>query len=228
MNPVDRAKRSILMRAVVAAQDLSPGHALRSRVKRALSRPARVELYFAFDDPYAAVAMRPLREVVLRHEAELSLFPLLDRGMPDDPAWDQREHYAIVDARRLARRTGRVLRRTAPIPPEKLDYLARFTQSIKDERKKAAFAEVALEEVWLGERTPEPSELRKVFRRIVGEDAPGHFRECAALDGALVRNHERLARRGHWESPACWVEGEWFFAHERIAQIDELLAKGGF
>lgn len=228
MNPLERMKRGLVMRAVVAAEDAAPGHALRVHLRHALGRPARVELSFAFDDPYAAVALRPLREVLRRRFVDFALFPLVSRGIEDDPAAAHRAPYALVDARRLARRTGRVLLRTEPISAASMAYLARFTESLRGTPHQADFAEAALDAVWFGERLPSPSDMRALFQRIVGASPPSTFRKDAALDRALATNHARLVRRGHWESPACWVEGAWYLAHERIPQIDEHLAKDGF
>jgi 2-hydroxychromene-2-carboxylate isomerase len=228
MNPLERIKRGFLMRAVVAAEDADPGHALRVRMRRTLGRPARVELYFAFDDPYAAVALGPLREVLRQRFVDFALFPLVSRGIEDDPAGSNRARYALVDARRLARRTGRVLARTEPISAASMAYLARLTEALRGDPYQADFAEAALDAVWFGARMPAPTDMRALFKRVAGASPPSTFRTDAALDRALAQNHARLVAQGHWESPACWVEGAWYLAHERIAQIDERLAKDGF
>ncbi|MDC3952690.1 hypothetical protein [Polyangium jinanense] len=228
MNPLERIKRGLVMRAVVAAEDAALGHALRVRLRHALGRPARVELYFAFDDPCAAVAFRPLRDVLRRRFVHVSLFPLVSRGIENDPAAAHRAPYALVDARRLARRTGRVLERSEPISAASIAYLARLTESLRKGPHQADFAEAALDAVWFGERLPAPSDMHALFQRITGASPSSTFRNDAALDRALAKNHARLVERGHWESPACWVEGAWYLAHERITQIDERLAKDGF
>jgi 2-hydroxychromene-2-carboxylate isomerase len=44
----------------------------------------------------------------------------------------------------------------------------------------------------------------------------------------LAANRARQLRKGHWESPAARVQGEWFFAHERIPQIEERLSYLGW
>ncbi len=216
------------MRAVVAAEDAALGHALRVRLRHALGRPARVELYLAFDDPYAAVALGPLREVLGRRFVDFSLFPLVSRGITGDPAALRRASYALVDARRLARRTGRVLQRTEPVSAASMAYLARWTEALRGDKRQLDFAQAALEAVWFGERLPEPSHMKTLFRRVAGVDPPSTYRQDTELDRTLAKNHARLVERGHWESPACWVEGAWYLAHERLAQIDERLAKDGF
>ncbi len=46
----------------------------------------------------------------------------------------------------------------------------------------------------------------------------------AAPDPGDVRRNERLMqRRGPYDTPAAWVHGQWFFAHDRLVQIGERL-----
>jgi len=90
----DRLQRSIGPRAVVALS--------RMRMPRPWTRTVVVELYFAFDDPYAAVGLPGLLFLTRERGLELEIFPLVERGIPGDPAADKRQAYAIVDADRLA------------------------------------------------------------------------------------------------------------------------------
>jgi hypothetical protein len=42
------------------------------------------------------------------------------------------------------------------------------------------------------------------------------------------RNERRMRRRGPYDTPAAWVHGQWFFAHDRPAQIAHRLDQLGW
>ena len=44
-----------------------------------------------------------------------------------------------------------------------------------------------------------------------------------------MRRNERLMRRRRpYDTPAAWVHGQWFFAHDRLAQIAARLDELGW
>jgi 2-hydroxychromene-2-carboxylate isomerase len=192
---------------------------------RCLGGRAEVELYFAFDDPYSVVAL-PLLEVAARRHTELSLYPLVERGMDQDPALEQRRRFAIEDSLRLLRRRGLGLRRRSPLAPADTAFLAAWTEALRGRPQMQAFAAAALTRLWLNsDGTVRPEDYAGLFRELTGEAPP-------AADGVLVQrlaaNRARQLRKGHWESPAARVQCEWFFAHERIPQIEERLSYLGW
>ncbi len=192
---------------------------------RRLGGRAEVELYFAFDDPYSVVAL-PLLEVAARRRSELSLYPLAERGMDQDPALEQRRRFAIEDSQRLLRRRGLVLRRRAPLAPADTAFLAAWTESLRGRPQMQAFAAAALTRLWLNSDGPvRPEDYAGLFREVAGAAPP---EADAALVQRLSANRARQLRKGHWESPTARVQGEWFFAHERIPQIEERLSYLGW
>ena len=200
-----------------------PGR-VRAWLLRRLGKRAQVELYFAFDDPYAAAAL-PLFEVVARRGVELVLYPLVERGIDDDPALEQRRHYAVEDARRLLRRRGLVLRREEAMPAEDAAFLAAWAESLRGTPAMERFTEAALNRLWLESSGPvRAADLALFFREIAGREPPA----VAASSARLADNRRRQLRKGHWESPAARVQGEWFFAHERVLQIEERLVELGW
>ncbi|HXG28995.1 MAG TPA: hypothetical protein VNJ47_09130 [Nevskiales bacterium] len=192
---------------------------------RRLGGRAEVELYFAFDDPYSVVAL-PLLEVAARRRTELSLYPLVERGMDQDPALEQRRHFAIEDSLRLLRRRGLSLRRRTPLAPADTAFLATWTESLRGRPQMQAFVAAALTRLWLASEGPVRAEdYAGLFCEITGEAPPA---AGALLAQRLAANRTRQLRKGHWESPAARVQGEWFFAHERIPQIEERLSYLGW
>jgi len=207
----DRVQRSLAPRAVVAL----------SRLR--LPRPwrPRVELYFAYDDPYAVLALPGLLKLTRARGLRLYLYPLLERGIADDPAAEQRSRYALVDADRLLQRSGRRLGRSRPLAAADCAFLAAWTQGAAADPAAADFAAAALGRLWLhGDGPVEPDSFARLYRDILGREPAA---DSSQLEQQLRGNSRRLRARGHWESPAARVGGEWFFAHERLPQIAERL-----
>src|SRR4051794_18691642 len=111
----DRLTRRVLPRVVVALSQADWPASTGARVRRFFGRRGRVELFFAFDDPCSAVAVIELARRISGRDVRLLLKPVVTRGIEGDPAVDLKRRYAIVDARRLARRAGSVLARTPAV-----------------------------------------------------------------------------------------------------------------
>src|SRR4051795_8765646 len=98
--------RRIAPRAVVALSQVTWPARLGARLRRLLGRRGRVELFFAFDDPCSAVAVIDLATRVSGRGVRPARKPVVERGISEDPAVELKRRSALVDARRLARRTG--------------------------------------------------------------------------------------------------------------------------
>lgn len=46
---------------------------------------------------------------------------------------------------------------------------------------------------------------------------------CALGDAELAGNAKRMRGKGIYDTPAAWIDGEWFFAHERLDSIGDRL-----
>ena len=218
--------RAVLPRLLLRATRAS--HAVRQGVVRAESalgsRP-RVDLYFAFDDPYGVIAVGEMVELTRRHGADLIVYPVVDHGIRSDPDLPLRRAYALKDADRLLRRSGRTLSRKTEIESKDVHFLAAWTEAARARDAAAPFAAAALSELWLAEEgTIDEKRYREIYDSTVHAAPPA---PSASLDADLARNAARLRSRGHWETPAVWVAGEWFFAHERASQVGELLTRLG-
>lgn len=208
----DRVQRSLAPRAVVAL----------SRLRMPRPWAPRVELYFAYDDPYAVLALPGLHRLTRARGLPLHLYPLLERGIPADPAAEQRSRYALLDADRLLQRSDQRLGRRRPLAAADCAFLAAWTQAAVADPACADFAAAALEQLWLRDDRPiEADSFARLYRDILRRKPPA---DNPRLMQAVRGNTRRLNARGHWESPAARVGGEWFFAHERLPQIAERLA----
>lgn len=215
----DTVQRTLAPRTVVALS--------RIHLPRPWPRQVRPELYYAYDDPYAVLALPGLLRLTQARGLPMRLYPLIERGIPGDPAAEQRRAYSVVDADRLLQRDERRLSRQRPLHAADCQFLAAWTQAAIGDPAVVLFAAAALEQLWLHSDGPvEPEAFAVLHRRILEREPPA---DAAPWIGQLLGNTRRLVARGHWESPAARIEGEWFFAHERLPQIaaclDRLLGK---
>jgi 2-hydroxychromene-2-carboxylate isomerase len=217
---VSRSLREVLTRrvgprAVVALSRMDGPALVGAMARRRLGRRGRVEVYFAFDDPCSAVAVIDLADRLAGRDVRLLLAPVVQRGIADDPAVELKRDYAIEDARRLLRRSGLVLRRDTPVAADEVAFLAGWAASAVPGPALTRFCVAALRHLWLcTDGSVAASDYAPLWRHAFGTEPPAH----AGVD-AVAANQRRMARRGAYDTPAAWVHGQWFFAHDRPAQI---------
>jgi 2-hydroxychromene-2-carboxylate isomerase len=205
---------------VVALSGIDAPRRFGAAVRRALGGRGRVDLHVAFDDPYSAVALLGLVDRMAGRRAKLAIVPVVGRGIPDDPAADAKRRYAVVDARRLARRDGRALSRAEPLAAEATAFLARWAMAAPGDAKRTAFCAAAMRRLWFESDGPVDSEpYAALWREHVGGEPPA---------GRAGDGDPRLRDRRLYDTPAAVVHGQWFFAHERLAQIEHRLDELGW
>jgi 2-hydroxychromene-2-carboxylate isomerase len=223
-SPAAVLTRRVVPRAVVALSQISWPSRLGAATRRQLGRRGRVELFFAFDDPCSAIAVIDLAGRVAGRDAQLVLEPVVRRGIADDPAVDLKRRYSIGDARRLGRRAGLVLSRDEPLPAGATAVLAEWAASAPQGLALTGFCVEALRRLWFATDGPVVrADYAALWRDQFGGEPPA----SGAADG--VRRNERLmGRRGPYDTPAAWVHGQWFFAHDRLVQIGDRLDSLGW
>jgi 2-hydroxychromene-2-carboxylate isomerase len=119
-----------------------------------------------------------------------------------------------------------MLKRNEVVDPQATAFLAEWVESLRGQPSMQAFAAAALTRLWLNSSGAiEEADFASLFREIAGHAPPKPGED---IRRRLADNHLRQLRKGHWESPAARVEGEWFFAHERVPQIEERLTYLGW
>src|SRR4051812_45453490 len=162
----ERLTRRVLPRVVVALSQVDWPASSGARVRRFFGRRGRVELFFAFDDPCSAVAVIELARRVSGRDVQLLLKPVVARGIADDPAVGLKRSYAIVDARRLARRAGLVLARTRPVEAADTAFLADWVAAAGPGPALTSFCVEALTEIWFKPPPPpSPAEFAPLWRK---------------------------------------------------------------
>jgi 2-hydroxychromene-2-carboxylate isomerase len=213
----DRLVRRTLPRAVVAGSRVTLPARLGAQARRRSGGRERVELFFAFDDPCSAVAVLDLAARLASRPVDLILMPVVKRGIAGAPAAALKRDYAITDARRLARRGGLALARQAPLDAAEGAFLAEWVAGGEPGAALLGFTTAAIRRLWFESATvPDPRSFLDLWQR--------HMQGDPAPDASAVRACERrMARRGPYDTPAAWVAGRWYFAHDRGPQICEWL-----
>ncbi len=212
--------RALLPRTVVRLSRAKRRFKGKALFERMLGISGTIEFYFAFDDPYSAIALPKMMELVSDRELEIELFPLAEHGIPGDPDIDKRRAYSLADAARLGKRLGVEINRTSPLDPDKVLFLAAWAESAREVMCMDDFSERAMAMLWARDQEPGPGSYVEIYERTVGIDPLDDPSEYAE---ELEANLKRLRRKGHWEVPAALVYGQWYFAHERLEAIEERL-----
>jgi 2-hydroxychromene-2-carboxylate isomerase len=220
----DLLQRRILPGLVVSVSRVSWPARLGAALRRRRGRHGEVELFFAFDDPCSTIALIDLCERTSGRAVQIVLRPVLRRGIPGDPAVEQKRRYAIDDARRLARRIGLELARGEPLAAEQTGFLAEWVAGASQSPALERFAVASMRRLWLEGAGPvEQAEHAAIWREQLGSVA-----SAAGGSEAVARNERLMKRRGPYDVPAAWVHGRWYFAHDRLAQIGEWLDELGW
>jgi 2-hydroxychromene-2-carboxylate isomerase len=205
--------RRTLPSTVIVLSQLDGAARAGAAARHALGRRGRVELYFAWDDAASAVALLGLAERVRGRSVQLVLRPVVKRGIPDDPAVLQKREYAIADARRRARRLGfGELSRGAPLAAGDTAFLADWAAA---ERPPVEACVAAMRRLWF---ESDGRVERAAFADLIGGTDAG-----ARVADAVRANERAMAKRKPYDTPAAWIHGQWFFAHERLDQIGDRL-----
>jgi len=198
---------------------------------------APLEFYFDFASPYGYLASLQIDAIAAKHGRTVSWRPFMlgaafkatgQSPLPDQP---MRGPYHIRDFARSARRFGAPFRMPSPFPFIALAPSRAF--------------------YWLEERDPAAAKryAAAVYGRIFGEGRPVGDPAAASEVGVAMgidpeeltaavqmpAIKERLRQetdgaiaRGVFGSPFIFVDDEPFWGHDRLPQIEEWLARGGW
>lgn len=198
---------------------------------------APLEFYFDFASPYGYLASLQIDAIAAKHGRTVAWRPFMlgaafkatgQTPLPDQPL---RGPYHQRDFVRSARRFGAPFRMPAPFPFIALAPSRAF--------------------YWLDGQDPATAKryATAVYGRVFGDGRPVGDPAAAAEAGAAIGidpaaltaavqdpgNKEKLKQvtdqaiaRGVFGSPFIFVDGEPFWGHDRLPQIEEWLARGGW
>ena len=202
----------------------------------------RVELIFDFVSPNAYLIWWPLRELVNRHEAELDVVPVFLGGMHKltgnappmlrDAEVKGKNEYAMLEMERFIARHGLGNYKLHPQFPFNSITLQRMLYAADQDGRGVQFVEALLRPIWedgIDITSPEAIGAALTAARFDAPDLLARAQTDAVKQG-LAANTDEAVARGAFGIPTIFVgprgQGEMFFGKERLAQIEELLAKG--
>lgn len=224
MTPRDRLQRRVFPRMLVALSTVRRPRRAAAALRRGLGGRGKVRLFIAFDDPSSAVAALGLADRTAGRRVHLVVEPVVRRGIPGDPAVDDKRRYAVVDARRLARRDGRTLTRSEPLGPQEVAFLADWALAVPESHR-TAFSVAAMRHLWFESDGPV---AREPYVALWREHAAGTEPPADAGDDQTRSSERAMRLRRLYDTPVAVVAGQWFFAHERQAQIEHRLDELGW
>ncbi len=194
-----------------------------------------IEFLFDFASPNAYLSYHVLKDVAERHDAALSLTPVLLGGLfklTNNQApmqafadvkgkldYDMLETQRFIAAHRLDRF------RFNPYFPINTISLMRGFIAARQMGVEQRYVDANLEAMWEQERNMgDPSEAQAVWS-AAGLDAEALLQaiQMQPVKDALLHNTEQAAARGAFGVPTFFLGDDMFFGKERIAQIEAMI-----
>ena len=203
----------------------------------------RVELIFDFVSPNAYLVWWPLRELQKRTGAELDVTPVFLGGMHKitgnappmirDADVKGKVEYSMLEMRRFIEKHGLSKYRLHPKFPFNSITLQRMLFAADQDGRGVQFVEAMLPAIWEeGVDITDPEALGAAIAKA-GFDPHDLFARTQSdeVKQGLVANTSDAVERGAFGIPTMFVgpqdgPSEMFFGKERLAQIEEELAKG--
>ena len=199
--------------------------------------PKRLEFIFDFGSPNAYLAYRALPPILARTGAELVITPCLLGGLfkltdnrPPLVAFagvKGKVEYEKLEIKRFIARHGLTKFRMNPHFPVNTLMPMRGLVAARLRGDEAAYLEVGLQGLWEEGLKLDDREVLARRTAEAGLDAT-RLLEDAQLPGvkqSLAETTDAVARRGAFGIPTFFVGEEMFFGKERLAQVEEELAK---
>src|ERR1700689_1939687 len=197
----------------------------------------RLEFIFDFGSPNAYLAYRALPPILARTGAELAIRPCLLGGLfkltdnrPPLVAFagvKGKVEYEKLEIKRFIAKHGLTKFRMNPHFPVNTLMLMRGLVAARLRGEEAAYLEVGLQGLWEEGLKLDDKDVLERRTAEAGLDAERLLEDAQRPDvkQSLVETTDAVARRGAFGIPTFFVGEEMFFGKERLAQVDEELAK---
>jgi 2-hydroxychromene-2-carboxylate isomerase len=192
-----------------------------------------IDFYFDFSSPYGYLASTEIDALAARHGRSVTWRPFVlgaafkltgQRALTEQPL---RGDYARRDFARSARLLGVPLEMPEPFPFFAL-AASRACYWLEDPSQAKALAK-ALYHTAFGEgRDITPVPVVAEIARGLGIEGLEQGLEQPATKAALRDATDQALARGVFGSPFFFVDGEPFWGHDRLGQLDRWLATGGW
>jgi 2-hydroxychromene-2-carboxylate isomerase len=196
-----------------------------------------IDFYFDFSSPYGYLAAKRIEEIAARHGRSVNWHPhLIGAVFPttgSKPLLDipLKGDYARRDLPRTARRLGIPFRLPDPFPFMSVAAARAFywlSDSDPDKAKKLAMA-LYDRAFGAGEEISSPEAVIAVASALgIDADALRDALNDPAVKGRLKQEVDAAIALGVFGSPYIVVDGEPFWGHDKLEEIDRWLEVGGW
>lgn len=200
--------------------------------------PAPIEFWFDFSSPYSYLASEKIEELAARHGRSVEFKPTLlgvifrtTGGVPLTELVPPKASYFAHDFERSARFAGVPYRHPSVFPISTVGAArALLWLQAADEQAAPRFLHAAFRAYFAHDRNlAEPAVLGALATEI-GVDPVALARgiqEPAVKERLKTLVDESIAR-GVFGAPTIFVDGEMFWGHDRLPQVERWLASGPF
>jgi len=199
--------------------------------------PNPIEFYFDFSSPYSYLASEKIEALAARHGRRVQYKPILlgaafqvagTRPLVDIPL---KGEYSKRDLVRSARFEGVPFALPQPFPVATVGAArAHLWLSDRDPARAQAFVHAAFRAYFAQGRNIAQSDVLEQVLREVGADPTEvlpAIQQPAIKERLRAQVDEALAR-GVFGAPFMFVDGEPFWGHDRMPQVERWLAEGPF
>ena len=195
-----------------------------------------VEFLFDFVSPNAYLAWYPLKDVVARTGATLTVTPVFLGGMHKltgnappmirDAEVKGKVEYGMLEMQRFVAKHGFTKYRLHPQFPFNSVTLQRMLLAVEGEDR-LRLVDALLPALWeQGVPVDDPAALGAVLAGAGFDGQALHAAtQDAAIKQALMDSTQHAVDRGAFGIPTFFVGGEMFFGKERLGQVEEELLK---
>jgi 2-hydroxychromene-2-carboxylate isomerase len=200
--------------------------------------PTPIEFWFDFSSPYSYLASETIEAIAARHGRTVQFKPTLlgvifrtTGGVPLTELVPPKSRYFVLDFERSARFVGVPYRQPSMFPISTVGASrALLWLQGRDEAMALRFLHAAFRAYFAQDRNLAEPEVLATLAREVGADpaqlAQG-MQEPAVKDRLKTLVDESIAR-GVFGAPTIFVDGEMFWGHDRLPQVERWLATGPF
>jgi 2-hydroxychromene-2-carboxylate isomerase len=200
--------------------------------------PAPIEFWFDFSSPYSYLASEKIEALAARHGRRVEFKPTLlgvifrtTGGVPLTELVPPKATYFAHDFERSARFSGVPYRHPSVFPIATVNAARAFLWlQQQDEALAARFLHAAFRAYFALDRSLAEPAVLAALATEVGADPVGMARgaqEPAVKERLKALVDESIAR-GVFGAPTIFVDGEMFWGHDRLPQVERWLASGPF
>jgi 2-hydroxychromene-2-carboxylate isomerase len=200
--------------------------------------PTPIEFWFDFSSPYSYLASEKIEELAARHGRTVAFKPTLlgvifrsTGGVPLTELVPPKANYFAKDFERSARYAGVPFKNPSMFPIATVGTARAFLwlQS-QDESMATRFLHAAFRAYFAQDRNIGEPEVIGMLAREAGADpvAVARGAQEPAIKDRLKALVDESIGRGIFGAPTIFVDGEMFWGHDRLPQVERWLASGPF